>query len=96
MKDLVPPSLSVSRYLDVGCAEGAITASFGDEMKLDSKQIFGCDILPIKNTEGFTFSQLIIPDKLPYETGQFHCITALMSLHHMVNPEGMLKEIHRY
>ncbi len=89
---------SVRDYLDIGCADGSITAAIGESLGLGKDHIFGCDVrdLPpedemmkrfqFKHYDGVT---------LPYCDGSFDVITVFMVLHHIPEIEPFLKEIVR-
>jgi ubiquinone/menaquinone biosynthesis C-methylase UbiE len=83
--------------LDVGCAEGKITADVGkDVFHLPADKIFGCDVRQVENQTGFVFKLLNEQDgKLPYDHSSMGVVTALMVLHHVQKLDEELKEIYR-
>jgi SAM-dependent methyltransferase len=88
----LPPATA---YLDVGCAEGKITAAMGQALHLPIENIWGTDIIPLTHTPGFIFTQITDPAHLPYASESVYFMTALMSLHHMTEVEASLREMYR-
>lgn len=80
--------------LDVGCAEGSITAALGESFHLDKENVHGCDIRDMKGS-GFTFRRQEDGDKLPYSDDSMDIVFCLMCLHHVRNPHKILNEIMR-
>lgn len=86
---------NIQHVLDIGCGDGSITRTLKQKLGLSDEQVHGCDIVPIRNEEiGFTF-RLIDGSVLPYESQTFDVVYALMSLHHIRDLSGMLREIRR-
>lgn len=87
----------IERVLDVGCGDGSITKTLKEKLGLSVEQVHGCDIvapaLALAENQ-FTFS-LIDGSILPYESQSFDVVYALMSLHHIRDLTGMLREIKR-
>lgn len=86
---------SIETVLDIGCGDGSITNVFQSKMKLNAKDMHGCDIHPAK-TKDFTFHKI---DEdvchLPFKDSQFDLVYALMSLHHIRLLPKMLQEVNR-
>lgn len=81
--------------LDVGCAEGSITAALGKEgFNLNEEDIHGCDVRDQSTLVGFKFS-FYDGKKLPYADNSFDLVIAFMVLHHIENCELIIQEIFR-
>ena len=91
-----PPPLpsSPTSLLDVGCSEGSITASLASALSIAPSNAHGCDVRELPTSPLFTF-RLITSTQLPYPPDSFHCVLALMSLHHIDTVTLTLREIHR-
>ena len=91
-----PPPLpsSPASVLDVGCSEGSITASLASALSIPPSDAHGCDVRELPTSPLFTF-RLITSTQLPYPSSSFHCVLALMSLHHIDTVTSTLHEIHR-
>lgn len=88
----------ITSFLDVGCAEGNITASLAQEWQISNNQAHGCDVRAVGQdcAAVFVFTQLDEHQvSLPYQDNQFDVVCAMMSLHHMKDVTLWLKEIHR-
>ena len=96
--------------LDVGCADGAITAALGQRLGLRPAAVHGCDskeqmlVGEEAASAGFTYTQLPPQNEhfwwggeavLPYEDGSFDLVTALMTLHHVRNLKPLLDDVRR-
>jgi SAM-dependent methyltransferase len=90
---VLPSGWRPTRMLDVGCAEGKITAAIGKALQLPSASVHGCDIRDVGDTTGFTFALQTDPCKLPYRDGEFDLICLFMALHHFVDVDALLKEV---
>ena len=94
----------VTSLLDYGCAEGAITAELGRQLRLPATKIFGADVRTIP-AHGFTFLPLTAenPDHPPavgsilpkLSTGSVDLITSAMVLHHVTHVPATLLELRR-
>lgn len=85
---------AVRQYLDVGCAEGGLTAAFGQALGLSVEDTHGCDIFEAAAGPGFTFT-LARAEDLPYEDRQFQAVSTIMALHHFEKLSESLAEISR-
>jgi ubiquinone/menaquinone biosynthesis C-methylase UbiE len=82
-------------YLDIGSAEGEITALIAKSLGLRQNQAYASDITPPKKTsEVFTF-QASTPDKLPYADQSFDLVTMFVAAHHFTDADTMFKETNR-
>ena len=59
--------IAPSSLLDVGCSQGKITETLGNQLGLEVGKINGCDLLPSDqiDTKGFTYARNEV-DRLPY------------------------------
>jgi len=95
IEQLLPRGFHPRRFLDVGCAEGTITAPLGAHFGLAKSEIFGCDIRDIPTKDGMTF-QLFDGVNLTKHNNDSCClVTMLMALHHVRNPQSLLSEVVR-
>lgn len=96
---------NITRYLDIGCGNGAITEAIGiNILGLKKEQIIGTDIetwaghTHIKETsDKITFKPMVGKSKLPVESNSVNVVTIFMMMHH-VNEEDLLElmqEIYR-
>lgn len=84
--------------LDIGCDDGCITNVVGKLLQLPQSAMHGCDIVPLKDecVNNFTFHQSVPGSAvLPFLDGQHDLVYAFMSLHHIQDCVGVLREIHR-
>jgi len=83
--------------LDIGCDDGCITNVVGNLLQLPQSSMHGCDIIPLKDAPAnFTFHQSTPGDsRLPFSDGEHDLIYAFMSLHHIQDCAGMLREVYR-
>lgn len=88
----------INRYLDYGCGNCNTTYYLGSALNLKKNQIYGTDVSNIfehewsdKRNENITF-KFIKNNILPFD-GKFDVITALMVLHHIENPEPIIKQL---
>lgn len=93
----------VTKYLDIGCGDGTITAGIGKYFNLSKDSIVGCDITQWAGHEhenevsdDITFIPMESSDKLPTDE-TFELITIFMALHHMNNDvlQSLIKECSR-
>jgi len=96
IKKIIPKGFSVGSMLDIGCAEGSITAAIGSALHLSPEDVHGVDIRDVGNAEaeGFTF-HVYDGATLPFESGSIDFVVALMTLHHIQEPSRVLSEAHR-
>jgi len=87
-----------SNMLDVGCAEGGITANVGRALGLDPRNVHGCDVREVKKEDdGFQFLKYdgtVLPEA-NYPKDNFDVVTCLMALHHMVLQNEIIQSIYR-
>ena len=90
LEDKTPTNL-----LDVGCSQGKITETLGNQLGLEVGKINGCDLLPPDqiDTRGITYAQNKV-DRLPYGDNEFDLVVCAMSMHHFTSPK-MFEEISR-
>lgn len=81
-------------YLDVGCAEGRITAAVVEALSLPPARAHACDIIPQPPSEAFTFTQNGT-DALPYQAESFDVVTMFMAAHHFADAPVMFQEVRR-
>lgn len=96
------PKLKIKNYLDIGCGDCIKTKLLGDMLGLNSKQIYGADILEWSSYTEQERKQLSIniidlkPNKpLPIKSNKFSLVSVYMVLHHVKKLKLMLNEIHR-
>lgn len=83
-------------FVDVGCAEGSITAALGKDLKTKVENTHGCDVRNLSAHDGFVFSRISETDGvLPYEDASHPLVVCLMVLHHIPEPQKTLSEIYR-
>lgn len=87
--------ITPSNLLDVGCSQGKITETLGNQLGLEVGKINGCDLLPSDqiDTRGFTYARNRV-DRLPYGDNEFELVVCAMSMHHFTSPK-MFEEISR-
>lgn len=92
---LLPPSFNAKRVLDLGCAEGQLTDAFAAAFSIPASAVHGCDVREITVKESsFTFT-LYDGHHLPYESGSFSLVTALMAFHHIPHAGELIDECRR-
>lgn len=82
------------RYLDIGCAEGRITAALTKALHLSRDQAHACDIVPQPESSVFTFS-LSDFDTLHYDGECFDIVTMFMVAHHCADAPRIFREARR-
>lgn len=83
-------------YLDVGCADGSISAAFAEMLGLGADRAFACDLV-LRNSQSnssVTFA-VSAPETLPFADAQFSLATLNMVAHHFAEPKKMFAEIKR-
>ena len=80
--------------LDVGCDDGCNTAAVGKKLGLCHPSIHGCDVTD-KSVPADVIYSTYDGFKLPFEDQTFDVVTAQMSLHHMHDPEAVMRDINR-
>ena len=84
-------------YLDLGCAEGRITAALAGELGLPPGRAHACDVAPCPQAAqaaAFTFARNE-PGALPYPDASFDLITMFMSAHHFADAAAVFREARR-
>ena len=73
--------ITPSNLLDVGCSQGKITETLGNQLGLEVGKINGCDLLPSDqiDTTGFTYARNRV-DRLPYGDNEFELVVCAMSM----------------
>ena len=92
---LLPRGFQPRQLLDVGCAEGSITAPLGAHFGLPKENIHGCDVRDIPHTAGMQFLVFDGARLDAYATDSFCMVTMLMALHHVADMAALLREVHR-
>ncbi len=79
------------RYLDVGSAEGCITAALGASLGLPKERVVACDVQPQPPSPAFEF---VLTDgrTLPFADGEFGLVTMFMSAHHFEDAPRVFAE----
>jgi SAM-dependent methyltransferase len=82
------------KYLDVGSAEGCITAALAEELGLPKARAVACDVTPQPPSDVFEF---VLADGrgLPFADGEFDLISMFMSAHHFTDADRMFAEAFR-
>lgn len=84
------------RYLDVGSAEGRITAEVADFLQLAPGAVVACDILPPPATPPSRFRYVQTDGEgLPFAAASFDLVTMFMSAHHFRRQDHMFAEARR-
>lgn len=94
----LPQNFHPKRILDIGCSDGSITSSLRSEFGISRSNTYAVDVRDIRlktYQNDFEFHQLTQGDNLPFKTGTFSLVTAIMSLHHVSNFEEMVIEVLR-
>jgi SAM-dependent methyltransferase len=81
-------------YLDIGCAEGRISAAVAQALGLPRERAHACDIAPQAMPPGVTFARSG-PAGLPYAGASFDFITMFMAAHHFADAAAMFAEARR-
>jgi SAM-dependent methyltransferase len=81
-------------FLDVGCAEGSITAPLAKALNIPSIDAYGVDVRDVVDTEGFQF-QTYNGTSLPFTDNFFQVISMQMVLHHASEQTVLIKDIFR-
>jgi SAM-dependent methyltransferase len=81
--------------LDMGCAEGSITAILGQELGFEAAHTYGADVRDIPPSADFVFQRIIEDAPLPFEDNKFYLVFALMVLHHIPNYPAVVAELIR-
>jgi ubiquinone/menaquinone biosynthesis C-methylase UbiE len=84
--NLIP--FKINSYLDYGCGDGSITRQLGSALDVNSKNIFGVDLVDTPGINYVKNVKEINPDS-------FDLVTAFVSLHHIENGKKIIGEIHR-
>lgn len=82
------------KYLDLGCAEGNITAAFAGALKLPPDRAHACDVEEQPPVPTFTFTQ-VSQESLPYPNEEFSFVTMFMAAHHFVDTARTFAEARR-
>eukprot|EP00968_Pinguiococcus_pyrenoidosus_P004203 scaffold279_cov229-Pinguiococcus_pyrenoidosus.AAC.7 len=91
---VLPPRRTIKSMLDIGCAEGEITAALGTALQVPAQDVHGVDIRDVGNAEGFNFHRYD-GERLPFANESIDCVVALMTLHHIREPKRVLAEAYR-
>lgn len=87
------------KYLDIGSADGCITAAMAKHLGLPADKVFACDVTQIASETRATPQQFNFvrnePWRLPFEDGQFQFVTMFMSAHHFEDAPRMFSETAR-
>jgi SAM-dependent methyltransferase len=93
--EILPPEFKPDNILDIGCAEGSITALLGKALNLEASNIHGCDVRNLDTFEGFCFKRILDDNTLPYDANSQSLIVCLMVLHHIPDLSTTISEIYR-
>lgn len=99
------PQRYFKSLLDYGCAEGAITSTLGQRLKLKPENIYGADVRSISSRD-FTYVQLAAEDPVaaPTTTGtilpsvadrSISVVNCAMVFHHVIHTKAIMKELRR-
>jgi ubiquinone/menaquinone biosynthesis C-methylase UbiE len=81
-------------YLDVGSAEGCITAAVAEYLGLPRSRAHACDIVAQPPSEAFEFARTD-GRSLPFTDGEFAFVTMFMSAHHFADADRVFAEAFR-
>jgi ubiquinone/menaquinone biosynthesis C-methylase UbiE len=99
IKILLPKEYVPKTFLDIGCGDGSITSAIASMYNISKKKAFGIDQREIKDITdlGFTFHASLdeTSDLSFLKDNSIELVTAIMSLHHIKDIKGMMKEIKR-
>lgn len=97
IKHLLPKDYIPKTYLDIGCGDGSITSAIASMYDIPKKKAFGIDEREITDNTSFTFhkSEGETSDLSFLKDKSVDLVTAIMSLHHVKDIKGMMKEISR-
>src|SRR6185503_13453147 len=87
-------SASTYMYLDVGAAEGDITAALARRLRLPRERACAVDVRPAAPRPEFTFA-LTDGQRLPWDGATFELLTMFMSAHHFADAPAMFAEAAR-
>jgi SAM-dependent methyltransferase len=87
-------SFKPSAYLDIGCDDGLNTKAVGERLGLSHPLIHGCDVTDKTVPADVVYHKYNGID-LQFPAQSFDVVTALMSLHHIHNPEAVIAGIFR-
>lgn len=93
-------NFSGKKVLDVGCGNGYVLSKYAQE----GAEVFGVDMtetgidlcrnrFKLLKLKGHFYQQNA--EELPFEDESFDCVCSMGVLHHMLNPEKAVAEIHR-
>ncbi|HXT83792.1 MAG TPA: class I SAM-dependent methyltransferase [Verrucomicrobiae bacterium] len=85
--------LHFTKYLDVGCGNGKITAE--TKKIIDDPETHCVEVDRGLSHSEIKYHYLDTGNQLPFEDGYFDLVTAYMSLHHVENLDSMIKELYR-
>lgn len=88
---------SAFKLLDVGAADGSITAALAGELGLPPSRAAACDVVelpPAAEPRLFEF-RLADGNSLPFGSEEFDLVTAFMSAHHFADAGRMFREMWR-
>eukprot|EP01125_Pyxidicula_operculata_P008500 TRINITY_DN284_c0_g1_i21.p1 TRINITY_DN284_c0_g1~~TRINITY_DN284_c0_g1_i21.p1 ORF type:complete len:368 (-),score=65.43 TRINITY_DN284_c0_g1_i21:19-1122(-) len=75
---------SLDSYVDIGSAEGSITAGLGSKLNIEPLNIHACDVTQLSFTPTkFQFHKITPLHSLPFANNSISIATAIMSLHHI-------------
>jgi len=87
---LCPKDIKISRYLDYGCGDGSISEKLGARLGLSMAQVIGIDIFPSCPAQ---INYMTDTSSIPSES--IDLITAMVSFHHIIPVEPVIKEVVR-
>lgn len=82
------------RYLDIGAAEGKITAAVAETLGLPRGRATAVDVLPQADSPAFEFVQ-VGGEALPFPSESFGLVTMFMSAHHFRDAARVFAEAFR-
>jgi ubiquinone/menaquinone biosynthesis C-methylase UbiE len=93
---MIPETLKVKTFLDVGCGDGSITTILAEKLGIKKKNVHGTDVRNI-DTNAFTF-HLLEKEATRFsflKDNSMDMVIASMSLHKLLHQEEIIKDIAR-
>lgn len=101
---MMPHEVKIESLLDVGCADGSITAALAERLNIRKEFAHGIDIAD--PDEKYALGSKMVNDRISFQKydgegrfkladGSINLVVAIMSLHHVEKIYELVSEIHR-